>query len=70
MGNIGIVELFYPVSLAVLAFWLGACPFSVWIGRWFLDKDIREYGDGNPGAINVFRAGGQVKSMVASIPQD
>jgi glycerol-3-phosphate acyltransferase PlsY len=41
------------------AFWLGACPFSVWIGRWLLGKDIREYGDGNPGAANVFRAGGR-----------
>jgi glycerol-3-phosphate acyltransferase PlsY len=41
------------------AFWLGACPFSLWIGRWLLDKDIRDYGDGNPGAANVFRAGGR-----------
>ena len=42
--------------LSIAAFWLGACPFSVWIGRWFLDKDIRHFGDGNPGCGNVFRA--------------
>ncbi len=39
------------------AFWLGACPFALWIGKWFLHKDIREYGDHNPGAANVFKAG-------------
>ena len=53
------MELFYFVSLAVLAFWLGACPFSLWVGKWLLGKDIRNYGDGNPGATNVFRAGGR-----------
>ncbi len=53
------MEIFYFVSLVVLAFWLGACPFSVWIGKWLLGKDIRNYGDGNPGAYNVFRAGGR-----------
>lgn len=44
--------------LAIAAFGLGAIPFSVLVGRWFLGKDIRDYGDGNPGAVNVFRAGG------------
>jgi glycerol-3-phosphate acyltransferase PlsY len=43
--------------LAVLAFWLGACPFSLWLGRWLMKEDIRRYGDHNPGAYNVFRAG-------------
>lgn len=46
------------ILLALGAFLLGACPFSVIIGRLFLRKDIRDYGDGNPGAANVFRAGG------------
>lgn len=41
------------------AFWLGACPFSVWVGHKFLGKEIRDYGDGNPGAANVMRAGGR-----------
>lgn len=51
--------------LVIAAFWLGACPFSVWIGRWFLGKDIRKYGDGNPGAANVFRAGGRKTGLLA-----
>jgi len=53
--------------LVVLAFCLGACPFSVWIGQWVLGKDIRDFGDGNPGAANVFRAGGRVSGCMAVI---
>ena len=49
----------------MLAFWLGACPFSLWIGKWLLSKDIRNYGDGNPGAYNVLRAGGRKSFVLA-----
>ena len=42
----------------LLAFLSGALPISVWIGRFGLKTDIRQYGDGNPGATNVLRAGG------------
>lgn len=59
------MEALCPLLLAVSAFWLGACPFSLWIGRRLLGKDIREYGDGNPGAVNVFRAGGRVSACLA-----
>jgi glycerol-3-phosphate acyltransferase PlsY len=61
------VEVFYFALLVVSAFWLGACPFSVWIGQWVLGKDIRNYGDGNPGAANVFRAGGRKSGCLALI---
>ena len=47
------------VLLVLSAFILGGCPFSVWIGQWALNRDIRKYGDGNPGSSNVFRAGGK-----------
>jgi len=53
------VEILIFVALVVLAFGLGACPFSLWIGKAILHKDIREYGDANPGAYNVMRAGGR-----------
>lgn len=66
-GDTGIVEVFYSTLLALSAFWLGACPFSVWIGQWTLGKDIRDYGDGNPGAFNVFRAGGRKSGFLAII---
>jgi len=31
--------------------------FALWLGR-FAGRDVREFGDGNPGAVNAFRAGG------------
>lgn len=49
----------------VLAFFLGALPFSVWVGRFALGKDIRGYGDANPGATNVLRAGGKGAAALA-----
>jgi glycerol-3-phosphate acyltransferase PlsY len=61
------VEILYAVLLIAAAFWLGACPFSLWIGKWLLGKDIRNYGDGNPGATNVLRAGGRGAFALALI---
>ena len=52
------MEILNTSLLAVAAFGLGSVPFSLLVGRWLMSKDIREYGDGNPGAANVFRAGG------------
>ncbi len=52
---------------SIVAFLSGALPFSVWIGRLVLHKDIRQYGDGNPGMTNVFRAGGRVSGMAAML---
>jgi len=51
--------------LTACAFLLGACPFSLWLGALVLRKDIRRYGDGNPGAANVFRAGNPALGMLA-----
>ena len=41
-----------------LAFLCGSLPLSVWLGRLVLGINIRQFGDGNPGAANVWRAGG------------
>ena len=41
----------------LIAFVSGAIPFSPLIGKIALHTDIRTYGDGNPGATNVLRAG-------------
>jgi acyl phosphate:glycerol-3-phosphate acyltransferase len=46
------------VLLIIAGFLIGSLPFSVWIGRYGLKDDIRRYGDHNPGAFNVLRAGG------------
>ena len=61
------MEVSYFTLSVLSAFGLGACPFSVWIGRWVLGKDIRDYGDGNPGAANVFRARGRKSGFLAVI---
>ncbi len=61
------MEILPAILLTVSAFGLGACPCSVLIGHCFLGKDIRDYGDGNPGAANVFRAGGNKSGYLAVI---
>ncbi len=53
------------VCLVVLSFLSGAVPYSVILGKLFLNKDIRKYGDGNPGGANVWRASGPVFGLVA-----
>lgn len=36
----------------------GSFMFSAWLVRLFVKKDVREFGDGNPGATNAWKAGG------------
>lgn len=50
-----------------VAFLCGSLPFSVWIGWLALGKEIRDFGDGNPGAANVWRAGGAGWGMLAIV---
>jgi glycerol-3-phosphate acyltransferase PlsY len=61
------MEIFYTAALAIASFFLGAIPFSIIIGRWLLKKDITKYGDGNPGAANVFRAGSKKVGLFAVV---
>jgi glycerol-3-phosphate acyltransferase PlsY len=48
------------VLFVLLTFLCGSIPFSVWSGKLFLQLDVRKYGDGNPGATNVFRSGNRL----------
>jgi glycerol-3-phosphate acyltransferase PlsY len=43
---------------ALLGLLLGSVPSAYWLGSLVLRTDIRQYGDGNPGAANAWRAGG------------
>lgn len=61
------MEVIYTALLSIAAFITGGIPFAVVTGRVLLKKDITKYGDGNPGAANVFRAGGAVWGMVAVV---
>lgn len=52
-------DLLVALLYAALTFVIGGIPFSVLLGRFALGVDIRQVGDGNPGATNVARAGGK-----------
>jgi acyl phosphate:glycerol-3-phosphate acyltransferase len=68
-GSLAMISMDTALALILAfgAYMLGACPFSVWIGRVALRKDIRDYGDGNPGSSNVFKAGGGTWGVAALI---
>lgn len=55
------------LPLVFISFFCGSIPFSVWLGKLFLRVDVRKYGDGNPGAANVFRSGSKVIGLLALI---
>jgi len=47
------------ILVILIAYLLGSVPTSVWVGRVFYGKDIRDYGSGNAGASNTFRVLGK-----------
>jgi glycerol-3-phosphate acyltransferase PlsY len=55
------------IALVLIAFLCGSLPFSVWLGKLFLGLDVRRFGDGNPGATNVFRSGSKIAGLLALI---
>lgn len=55
------------IYLTLLGFFLGSIPFSVVLGQLVRHIDIRKYGDGNPGAVNAFKAGGWTTGVPALI---
>ncbi len=55
------------IGLIFFAFLCGSLPFSVWVGKIFLHTDARQFGDGNPGATNVFKAGNNLAGVMALV---
>ncbi len=47
---------------SIIGFLLGSMMFSLWLGRLVLDVDVRDFGDGNPGAGNAWRAGDALRA--------
>jgi glycerol-3-phosphate acyltransferase PlsY len=43
---------------SLAGFIMGSIPFSLLLGKLFVKKDIRTFGDGNPGGTNALKAGG------------
>lgn len=56
-----------PYLWALLAFFCGSLPFSVWLPRLVGGQDARQFGDGNPGSTNAFKAGGAGVGLAALI---
>lgn len=55
----------YQLIIAfVLAYLIGAIPFSVWVGILFYGKDVRKFGSGNAGATNTFRVLGTQAGII------
>jgi len=48
----------------LLAYFIGAIPSSVWIGKKFYNLDVREHGSGNAGATNTFRVIGKKAGVI------
>jgi glycerol-3-phosphate acyltransferase PlsY len=42
----------------LVGFVSGSIMYALWLGKLALRRDIREVGDGNPGAFNILKAGG------------
>lgn len=55
------------LALILLAFLCGSWPFSVWLGNLLGGTDVRQVGDGNPGATNAYRAGGVLLGLLVLI---
>jgi glycerol-3-phosphate acyltransferase PlsY len=55
------------LALVLIAFFCGSPPFSVWLGRLFLGVDVRRFGDGNPGATNVYKSGHRVVGLLTLV---
>ena len=50
-----------------LAYFIGAIPTSVWFGKIFYRKDVRNFGSGNAGATNTFRVFGAGAGIIVLI---
>jgi len=56
------------LTMTLIGFLAGSLPLSLWLGRLALGVDIRDYGpDRNPGAGNVWRAGGPALGILAAV---
>ena len=59
------LQTIVTILWAVIGFFSGAMMWSLWLGFLALDKDVRQVGDGNPGASNVIKAGGWPMGLAA-----
>jgi glycerol-3-phosphate acyltransferase PlsY len=51
----------------LIGLFLGSLPLAFWLGRAAVHQDVRQIADGNPGAANVWRAGGWRPGLAAAV---
>jgi len=52
--------------MVIVGFFSGSLMFSAWLTR-LAGGDVRRVGDGNPGAVNAFRAAGPIVGSIAML---
>ncbi len=50
-----ILDIIAGIALVIVAYFMGAIPFAIVIGKWLWHVDVRDHGSGNVGTTNVFR---------------
>ncbi len=55
------------VVLLIISYLIGSIPFSLIIGKFVYDKDLRRFGSGNLGSTNAFRVLGKKAGIIILI---
>tara|TARA_B100001123_G_C15345896_1_gene1037144 strand:+ start:18619 stop:19263 length:645 start_codon:yes stop_codon:yes gene_type:complete len=55
------------IAWIVIGFISGAVPWAVIVGKIFLTIDVRNMGDGNPGAVNAWKSGGYLPGVLSVV---
>lgn len=55
------------VVLLIISYLIGSIPFSLLIGKFAFDKDLRQFGSGNLGSTNAFRILGKKAGIIILI---
>lgn len=55
------------VVLLIISYLIGSIPFSLLIGKFAFDKDLRRFGSGNLGSTNAFRILGKKAGIIILI---
>lgn len=58
------MQLSAVIFLGIIAYVIGSIPSSIWIGKSYFGKDVRDFGSGNAGASNTFRVLGKQAGII------
>jgi len=58
------MQLTAVIFWGIIAYVIGSIPSSIWIGKSYFGKDVRDFGSGNAGATNTFRVLGKRAGII------